>query len=235
MFPPWSDAERDARPIRERPARDHRQRPALRRRARSIPHVAEPRARRRVPRPRSSTRCASSGLFGVTIPEEYGGLGLDLLTYIGDHRGAGLRLDEPDRHRQHPHDGRDAAACTTAPTSRSSAGCPSMATGERRGALSLSEPDAGSDTRNISCRAERDGDEYVINGTKAWVTNGERAGLVALAARTERGHQRVHRREGARAAASRASRSASTSASSATRASRRSRWPTPTTASRPPT
>ena len=64
---------------------------------------------------------------------------------------------------------------------------PVLAAGERRGALSLSEPDAGSDTRNISCRAERDGDEYVVNGTKAWVTNGERAGLVALAARTEEG------------------------------------------------
>src|SRR4029077_793758 len=64
---------------------------------------------------------------------------------------------------------------------------PSMATGERRGAFSLSEPDAGRDTRNISCRAARDGDEYVITGTKAWVTNGERASLVALAARTEEG------------------------------------------------
>jgi alkylation response protein AidB-like acyl-CoA dehydrogenase len=64
---------------------------------------------------------------------------------------------------------------------------PSMATGERRGALSLSEPDAGSDTRNIACKARRDGDEYVLNGTKAWVTNGERAALVALAARTDEG------------------------------------------------
>jgi alkylation response protein AidB-like acyl-CoA dehydrogenase len=64
---------------------------------------------------------------------------------------------------------------------------PSMATGEKRGALSLSEPDAGSDTSNISCRATRDGDEYVVNGTKAWVTNGQRASLVALAARTEEG------------------------------------------------
>src|SRR5208282_6163168 len=64
---------------------------------------------------------------------------------------------------------------------------PAMAAGDRRGALSLSEPDAGSDTRNISCKASRDGDEYVVNGTKAWVTNGERAGIVALAARTEEG------------------------------------------------
>ncbi len=126
------------------------------------------------------------GLFGVTIPEAYGGLGLDLLTYIGvieelaygwmsltgivnTHTMVATLLlqhgDEAQRRRW----------------------LPSMATGERRGALSLSEPDAGSDTRNISCRAVRDGEEYVISGTKAWVTNGERAALVALAARTAEG------------------------------------------------
>jgi alkylation response protein AidB-like acyl-CoA dehydrogenase len=126
------------------------------------------------------------GLFGVTIPEAYGGLGLDLLTYIGvieelsygwmsltgivnTHTMAAILIlthgDEEQKRRW----------------------LPSMAAGERRGALSLSEPDAGSDTRNISCRAQRDGDEYVVNGTKAWVTNGERAAIVALAARSEEG------------------------------------------------
>jgi alkylation response protein AidB-like acyl-CoA dehydrogenase len=126
------------------------------------------------------------GLFGVTIPEAYGGLGLDLLTYVGvieelaygwmsltgivnTHTMVATLLmhhgDDEQRKRW----------------------LPSLAAGERRGALSLSEPDAGSDTRNISCRAKRDGDEYVLNGTKAWVTNGERAGLVALAARTDEG------------------------------------------------
>ncbi|MHB1854119.1 MAG: acyl-CoA dehydrogenase family protein, partial [Acidimicrobiales bacterium] len=64
---------------------------------------------------------------------------------------------------------------------------PRMATGELRGALSLSEPDAGSDTRNISCRAEPDGSEYILNGTKMWVTNGERASVIALAARAPEG------------------------------------------------
>ena len=126
------------------------------------------------------------GLFGVTIPEAYGGLGLDLLTYVGvieelaygwmsltgivnTHTMAATLIlahgNEDQKQRW----------------------LPSLATGERRGALSLSEPDAGSDTRNISCRAQRDGDEYVLNGSKAWVTNGERAALVALAARTEEG------------------------------------------------
>jgi alkylation response protein AidB-like acyl-CoA dehydrogenase len=126
------------------------------------------------------------GLFGVTIPEAYGGLGLDLLTYIGvieelaygwmsltgvinTHTMAATLLMQHGSEDQKQR------------------WLPVMASGERRGALSLSEPDAGSDTRNISCRAQRDGDEYVLNGTKAWVTNGERAGIVALAARTEEG------------------------------------------------
>jgi alkylation response protein AidB-like acyl-CoA dehydrogenase len=120
------------------------------------------------------------GLFGVTIPEAYGGLGLDLLTYIGvieevaygwmsltgiinTHTMAAtlIMAHGNDEQRQR--------------------WLPLLASGERRGALSLSEPDAGSDTRNISCRAVLDGDEYIVNGTKTWVTNGERSGLVALA------------------------------------------------------
>ncbi len=126
------------------------------------------------------------GLFGVTIPEAYGGLGLDLLTYVGvieelaygwmsltgvvnTHTMAATLILQHGNEEQ------------------KRAWLPSMASGERRGALSLSEPDAGSDTRNISCRAQRDGDEYLVNGTKAWVTNGERAGIVALAARTDEG------------------------------------------------
>src|SRR3954447_4139619 len=64
---------------------------------------------------------------------------------------------------------------------------PSMAAGDVRGALSRSEPDAGSDTGALRCRATPDGDEYVLDGTKMWVTNGERAGIVALAARTPEG------------------------------------------------
>jgi alkylation response protein AidB-like acyl-CoA dehydrogenase len=131
-------------------------------------------------------RMRELGLFGVTIPQSYGGLGLDLLTYTGiieelaygwmsltgiinTHSMAAtlvmLHGNEEQKQRW----------------------LPSMASGERRGALSLSEPDAGTDTRNISCRAQLVGEEYVLNGTKAWVTNGERAALVALAARTEEG------------------------------------------------
>src|SRR4051812_38338013 len=126
------------------------------------------------------------GLFGIAIPEEYGGLGLDLLTYIGviEELAYGwmslsgiinthtivtmiIEMQGSDEQRKR--------------------WLPQLATGARRGCLSLSESEAGSDTRNLSCRAVRDGDEYVVDGTKMWVTNGERAGIVALAARTDEG------------------------------------------------
>jgi alkylation response protein AidB-like acyl-CoA dehydrogenase len=126
------------------------------------------------------------GLFGITIPEEYGGLGLDLLSYIGaveelaygwmslsgivnTHTIAAHLIVHHGTEDQKQHF------------------LPRMATGEIRGCLSLSESDAGSDTRNLSCKATLDGDEYVVTGTKMWVTNGERAGVVALAVRTDEG------------------------------------------------
>ncbi len=126
------------------------------------------------------------GLFGVTIPEGYGGLGLDLLTYIGiiEELAYGW-MSLTGIINTHTM----AATLVMAHGSdeQKQRWLPTMASGERRGALSLSEPDAGSDTRNISCRAVRDGEDYLLAGTKAWVTNGERAGIVALAARTDEG------------------------------------------------
>jgi alkylation response protein AidB-like acyl-CoA dehydrogenase len=126
------------------------------------------------------------GLFGVTIPEEHGGLGLDLLTYVevieelsyGWMSLTGIL---------NTHTMAATLLLAYGSEDQRSRWLPSMATGEMRAAMSLSEPDAGTDTRNISCRARRDGDELVIDGTKAWVTNGERAQIVALVARTEEG------------------------------------------------
>jgi butyryl-CoA dehydrogenase len=126
------------------------------------------------------------GLFGITIPEAYGGLGLDLLTYVGV-------IEELSYGWMsltgivNTHTMAATLIMTHGSEEQQERWLPTMATGERRGCLSLSEPDAGSDTRNLSCRAQRDGEEYVLNGTKAWVTNGQRAGIVALAARTEEG------------------------------------------------
>jgi alkylation response protein AidB-like acyl-CoA dehydrogenase len=126
------------------------------------------------------------GLFGVTIPEQYGGLGLDLLTYVAiiEELAYGWMslTGIVNTHTM-------AATLIMAHGSdeQKQRWLPTMATGERRGALSLSEPDAGSDTQSLSCKAEPDGTEYVLTGTKAWVTNGERASVVALAARTPEG------------------------------------------------
>ena len=126
------------------------------------------------------------GLFGSRVPEEYGGLGLDTLTYArlmeelsyGWMSLAGvLNTHTITAMLIHRHGSDDMKARLL----------PAMASGEKRGAFSLSEPDAGSDTASLRCRAEPDGDEYVLNGTKMWVTNGERASVLSVAARTPEG------------------------------------------------
>jgi alkylation response protein AidB-like acyl-CoA dehydrogenase len=126
------------------------------------------------------------GLFGITIPEEHGGLGLDLHAYIAviEELAAGWMSLSGIINT---HTIAASLIMRQGSPEQQARWLPGMAQGAPRGCLSLSEPDAGSDTRNISCRARRDGDEYVISGTKTWVTNGERAGIVALAARTDEG------------------------------------------------
>jgi alkylation response protein AidB-like acyl-CoA dehydrogenase len=131
------------------------------------------------------------GLFGLTIPEEFGGAGMDLMTYalvvtelsrgwmslsgvINTHfMGAYLLMkhgtDEQKRRW-----------------------LPRMATGELRAALSMSEPGAGSDVQSISCKAVRDGDDYLVTGQKMWVTNGLRAGLVVLLCKTDPDAEPAH-------------------------------------------
>jgi len=126
------------------------------------------------------------GLFGITVPEEYGGLGLDLPTYTGviEELAAGwMSLSGV----LNTHVIAANLLKSSGTEEQRKRWLPPLAAGEIRGALSLSEPDAGSDTSALTCKAERDGDEYVITGTKMWVTNGVRAGLVALAARTAEG------------------------------------------------
>jgi butyryl-CoA dehydrogenase len=126
------------------------------------------------------------GLFGITIPEEHGGLGLDLHAYIAvvEELAAGwMSLSGI----VNTHTIAASLIMRNGTPEQQARWLPDLASGARRGCLSLSESDAGSDTRNLSCRATRDGEEYSISGTKMWVTNGERARLVALAARTDEG------------------------------------------------
>src|SRR6476646_6304153 len=115
------------------------------------------------------------GLFGLMIPEEYGGLGESLLTYalvveevargwmsvsgvINTHFIVAYMIKQHGTAEQKQHF------------------LPRMATGEIRGAFSMSEPNCGSDVAAIKMRAVPDGDDFVVNGSKMWLTNGSRAG-----------------------------------------------------------
>ncbi|MCC7076440.1 MAG: acyl-CoA dehydrogenase family protein [Acidimicrobiia bacterium] len=123
------------------------------------------------------------GLFGITVPEEYGGLGLDYSTYA--------RIVEELAYGWMSVSGflnthfMGCFLINAFGTDAQRAGfLPRMATGEIRAAYSLSEPDAGSDVAAIKTRAVRDGDDYVVNGTKMWLTNGLHAGLVVMLVKT---------------------------------------------------
>ncbi|MGK5554938.1 acyl-CoA dehydrogenase family protein [Actinomadura kijaniata] len=124
------------------------------------------------------------GLFGLMIGTEYGGLGESLLTYA-------LAVEELSRGwmsvsgivNTHfivawmlTHHGTEEQRARYLPR---------MATGEIRGAFSMSEPGCGSDVAAIRTRAARDGDDYVITGQKMWLTNGGTANLVATLVRTD--------------------------------------------------
>jgi alkylation response protein AidB-like acyl-CoA dehydrogenase len=124
------------------------------------------------------------GLFGLTVPEEYGGAGLDLLTYAL----AGVELSRGWMSLSgilNTHFMAVYLLKKYGTDEQKQSWLPRMATGELRAALSMSEPGAGSDVQSIQCRAVRDGDHYVVNGQKMWVTNGRRAGLVVLLCKTD--------------------------------------------------
>ena len=124
------------------------------------------------------------GLFGITVPPEYGGLGLDVLTYaqIVEELAYGWMSVSGFLNTHF-------MGCflikTFGTDDQKERLLPKMATGEVRGAYSLSEPDAGSDVASIRTRAVRDGDDYVVNGTKMWLTNGREAGLAVTLVKTD--------------------------------------------------
>jgi alkylation response protein AidB-like acyl-CoA dehydrogenase len=132
------------------------------------------------------------GLFGLTVPEEYGGAGLDLLTYAL----AGVELSRGWMSLSgilNTHFMAVYLLKKFGSDDQKQRWLPQMATGELRAALSMSEPGAGSDVQSIQCRAVRDGDRYAVNGTKMWVTNGLRAGLVVLLCKTDPSADPPHR------------------------------------------
>lgn len=132
------------------------------------------------------------GLFGLNVPEEYGGNEVDYTTYaiifeelargwmglagvLGSHLvlcDVLVRYGTEDQKRRF---------------------LPRLAKGEPRGGICLSEPQAGTDLQAITTAARRQGDRYSVNGSKMWVTNGRRAEIFLLLAKTDPAAEPVHR------------------------------------------
>lgn len=124
------------------------------------------------------------GIFSATIPEAYGGLGLDFSTYARIieqlARGWMSLAGIVNTHILVAY-----MLATYGTEEQRQRFLPRMATGEQRGALCLSEASGGSDVQAITMTAKRSGGEYILNGSKLWVTNGVRAGIFAVLARTD--------------------------------------------------
>src|SRR4051794_23778329 len=131
------------------------------------------------------------GIFGLTIPEEYGGLGESLLTYA-------LVVEEIARGWMsvsgviNTHFIVAYMVIQHGTEEQKQRLLPRMATGEVRGAFSMSEPGLGSDVAGIRTKGRRDGDGYVIDGQKMWLTNGGSSTLVAALVRTDEGAEKAH-------------------------------------------
>ncbi|MFN7115899.1 MAG: acyl-CoA dehydrogenase family protein [Saprospiraceae bacterium] len=129
-------------------------------------------------------RMGEYGFLGVLVPEEYGGAGLDYQAYItvieeiAKVCGAiGLSVAAHN------------SLCTNhilqfANESLKAKYLPKLASGEWIGAWGLTEPNTGSDAMRMQCTAEKDGDYYVLNGTKNWITHGKSGNVAVVIART---------------------------------------------------
>ncbi|MGN6243067.1 MAG: acyl-CoA dehydrogenase family protein [Motilibacteraceae bacterium] len=124
------------------------------------------------------------GFFGLTIPEEYGGIGGDNLTYCLAMEELG-RADSAVRGIVSVSNGLVGKVLVSHGTEeQKQQWLPGIATGRKLACFGLTEPDNGSDAGNLRTRAVRDGDEYVVNGSKVFITNGTWADVCLLFART---------------------------------------------------
>ncbi|WP_231639129.1 acyl-CoA dehydrogenase family protein [Sphingomonas profundi] len=135
---------------------------------------------------------AEFGLFGATVGQEYGGLGLPASTYakivmrvsavwmsitgiFNSHLMLCLAIEKFGTEQQKRR------------------WLPRLASGELRGGLALTEPGAGTDLQGLRMTARRDGDDYVINGTKTWISNGIHGSVFALLVKTDPAAQPRHK------------------------------------------
>jgi alkylation response protein AidB-like acyl-CoA dehydrogenase len=132
------------------------------------------------------------GLFGAIIPPEYGGAGLDFSTYASIveeiARGWMSLTGIINSHLILAYN-----ILTNGTEDQRRAWLPRLATGERRGGICLTEAHAGSDLQAIKTTALRDGDDYVVNGQKMYITNGLMGNTFALLARTDPAANPPHR------------------------------------------
>ncbi len=127
---------------------------------------------------------AKMGLFGMTIPEEYGGLNMDMVSFsivfeeiargwmgvagiLGSHSLACWIISHHGTQEQ------------------KNKYLPDLATGKRRSGIGLTEPDAGTDLQGIRTTAKRDGDHYILNGSKTWITNARFADPLPVLVKTD--------------------------------------------------
>ena len=130
---------------------------------------------------------AAQGLAGLPVPEEYGGSGADVLTtgvalealnYGGRDAGLNLSLGAHLTIGAMP-------IVLHGSEEQKQRWLPRMASGETIGAFAITEPDAGSDTAGMKATGRREGDTWVLNGTKTFITNGELADVVTVVVRTD--------------------------------------------------
>jgi alkylation response protein AidB-like acyl-CoA dehydrogenase len=124
------------------------------------------------------------GLFGMTIPEEFGGQAFDLVSLS-------IVFEEISRAWMGIAGilGSHSLACSMiarhGTEDQKQRYLPALATGERRTGIGLTEPAAGSDLQGIQTRATRDGAEYIVNGTKTWITNARHANPLPVLVKTD--------------------------------------------------
>ena len=127
---------------------------------------------------------AEMGLFGMTVPEEYGGLGVDVTTFamVFEELAKGwMSLTGPIGS----HSMLTWGITKYGTEDQKKKWLPDLASGKKRGGLALTEPGGGTDVAGMETRAVKDGEEYVINGTKQFITNGRKGDVFLLLAKTD--------------------------------------------------
>ncbi len=132
------------------------------------------------------------GLFGATVAPEYGGLGLGAVTYARIvERVSAAWMSVAGIFNAHLI--MAAVVERFGTDEQKQRYLPRFASGELRGAVALTEPDCGTDLQAITTRAVRDGDDYVINGAKMWITNSIYGHIIAVLVKTDPGTDPPHK------------------------------------------